>query len=59
MENARLVGAYPRRERKLPKRKHQALHERELEIRHILKKQVHLEKRQRVDITPSKPTVLY
>lgn len=46
MENARSVGSYPGREGKLLKREHQALNEREMEIRHILKKQVHLEKRQ-------------
>lgn len=58
MERARSVSAYLRRQRKLLKRKDQALNERELKIRHILKKQAHLEKRKKVNITSSKPTVL-
>lgn len=59
MERARSVDAYPGRERKLLKREQQALNATEMEIRHILKKQVHLEKRQKLCITSSKPTVLY
>lgn len=58
VRQADMESAYLRRERKLPKRKDQALNERELKIRHILKKQAHLEKRKKVNITSSKPTVL-
>lgn len=53
------MSAYVKREGELPKSKDQALNEREMKIRHILKQQVHLEKRQKVNITSSKPTVLY
>lgn len=52
------MSAYVKRERELPRSKDQALNERELKIRHILKQQVHLEKRQKVNITSSKPTLL-
>lgn len=52
VESAMSVGAYA--ERKLLKREHQALNEREMEVRHILKNQVHLEKRQKVYITSAK-----
>lgn len=58
MKSAKSMSAYVKRERELPRSKDQALNERELKIRHVLKQQVHLEKRQKVNITSSKPTLL-
>lgn len=58
MESARSVDAYQERERKLFKRVHQALNEEETEIKHILEKQVHLERREKVYIISSKLPLL-
>lgn len=52
MESARIVFAYPGRERKFLRRELLV----KMEMRHILKRQVHLEKRQKMYIISSKCT---